>query len=65
MLHQQNPPVRNCRCRLTQVDLYNGSETVVADAVVQGTTVREGERILSLPLGVGTDSEGQRVILFC
>ena len=65
MLHQQNPPVRNCRCRLTQVDLHNGSETVVADAVVQGSTVREGEHILSLPSGLGTDSEGQRVILFC
>jgi len=23
-LHQQNPPVLNWRCRLTQVDLYNG-----------------------------------------
>ena len=23
-LHKQNPPVLNWRCRLTQVDLYNG-----------------------------------------
>jgi len=23
-LHQQNPPVLNCRCQMTQVDLYNG-----------------------------------------
>jgi len=28
-LHQQNPPVLNWRCRLTQVDLYNGRKTVV------------------------------------
>jgi len=28
-LHQQNPPVLNWRCRLTQVDLNNGRKTVV------------------------------------
>ena len=28
-LHQQHPPVFNWRCRLTQVDLYNGHKTVV------------------------------------
>ena len=28
-LHQQNPPVLNWRCRLTQVDLYNGRKMVV------------------------------------
>ena len=28
-LRQQNPPVLNWRCRLTQVDLYNGRKTVV------------------------------------
>ena len=28
-LHQQNPPILNWRCRLTQVDLYNGHKTVV------------------------------------
>ena len=28
-LHQLNPPVANWRCRLTQVDLYNGHKTVV------------------------------------
>ena len=27
--HQQNAPVRNCRCRLTQVGLDNGPKTVV------------------------------------
>jgi len=27
-LHQQNPPVLNWRCRLTQVNLYNGRKTV-------------------------------------
>ena len=26
-LHQKNPPVLNWRCRLTQVDLYNGRKT--------------------------------------
>jgi len=29
-LHQQNLPVLNWRCRLTQVDLYNGREMVVS-----------------------------------
>jgi len=28
-LHRLNPPVLNWRCRLTQVDLYNGRKTVV------------------------------------
>ena len=28
-LHQQDPPVLNWRCRLTQVDLYNGHKTMV------------------------------------
>ena len=28
-LHQQNPPVFNWRCRLMQVDLYNGHKAVV------------------------------------
>jgi len=27
-LHRQNPPVRNWRCWLTQVDLYNGHKTL-------------------------------------
>ena len=27
--HQQNPPVLNWRCRLTQVDLYSGRERVM------------------------------------
>jgi len=33
--HQQNPPVVNWRCRLTQVDLYrpNGHQTVVVVGV--------------------------------
>ena len=26
-LHQQNPPVLNCRCQLTQVDLYTTTTT--------------------------------------
>ena len=26
-LHQQHPPVLNRRCRLTQVDMYNGCKT--------------------------------------
>jgi len=29
-LHQQNPPVLNCMCLLTGVDLYNGRKTVVS-----------------------------------
>jgi len=33
-LHQQNPPVLNWRCWLTQVDLYNGRKTVVVVVVV-------------------------------
>jgi len=33
-LHQQNPPVPNWRCRLTQVDLYNGRKMVVVVVVV-------------------------------
>ena len=37
-LHQQNPPVRNWRCRLTQVDLYNGHKTVVVVGVVVDST---------------------------
>jgi len=28
-MHQQNPPVFNWRCGLTQDDLYNGRKTVV------------------------------------
>jgi len=33
-LHQQNPlPVLNWRCRLTQVDLYNGRKMVVVVVV--------------------------------
>jgi len=32
-LHQQNPPVLNWRCRLTQVDLYNDNKTVVVVVV--------------------------------
>ena len=28
-LHQQNPPVLNWSCRLTQVELYNGREMEV------------------------------------
>ena len=33
-LHRQNPPVLNWRCRPTQVDVYNGRETVVVVVVV-------------------------------
>ena len=33
-LHQENPPVLNWRCRLTQVGLHNGRETVVVVVVV-------------------------------
>ena len=33
-LRQQNPPVLNWRCRLTQVDLYNGRKTVVVLVVL-------------------------------
>jgi len=32
-LHQQNPPVVNWRCRLTQVDLYNGRNTMAVVVV--------------------------------
>ena len=32
-LHQQNPPVLNGRCRLMQVDLYNGHKTVAVVVV--------------------------------
>ena len=34
-LHQQNSPVLNWRCRLTQVDLCNGRETMVVVVVVE------------------------------
>jgi len=49
-VHQQNPPVINRRCRLTQVDLYNGHITVVVVVLLyiystydafSGTGVRE------------------------
>ena len=33
-LHQQNPPVLNWRCRLTQIDVHNGRKTVVVVVVV-------------------------------
>ena len=33
-LQQQNPPVRNWRCRLTQIDLYSGRKTAVVVVVV-------------------------------
>jgi len=33
-LHEQNPPVLNWRCRLTQVDLYNGRKMVLVVVVV-------------------------------
>jgi len=36
-LHQNNPPVLKWRCRLMQVDLYNGHKMVVV-AVVQNKT---------------------------
>jgi len=32
-LHQQNPPVLHWRCRLAQVDLYNGRKMVVVGVV--------------------------------
>jgi len=32
-LHQQNPPLRNWRCRLKQVDLYNGRKMLVVVVV--------------------------------
>jgi len=32
-LHQQNPPVLNWRCQLTQVDLYDGRKIVVVVVV--------------------------------
>jgi len=39
-LHQQNPPVRNWRCRvliliLTQAELYNGRKTAVVVVAVR------------------------------
>jgi len=33
-LHQQNPPVLDWRCRLTQVDLYNSRKTAIVVVVV-------------------------------
>jgi len=33
-LQQQNPPVRNWRCRLTQIDLFSGRKTAVVVVVV-------------------------------
>jgi len=33
--HQQNPPVLNWKCQLTQVDLYSGLETVVVLVAAQ------------------------------
>ena len=38
--HQQNPPVLNWRCQITQVDLYNGGKTVVV--VVIGQLMESG-----------------------
>ena len=45
-MHQQNPPVLNWRCQLTQVDLYNGRKTggccccyVIAVAVVDSNVL--------------------------
>ena len=32
--HQQNHPVLNCRCRLTQVDLYNCHKAAAVVVVV-------------------------------
>jgi len=33
--NQQNPPVLNWRCQITQVDLYNGRNMIVVVAVAQ------------------------------
>jgi len=33
-LHEQNPPVLNWKCRLTQVDLYDGRNIVVVVVVM-------------------------------
>ena len=50
-LHQQNPPVLNWRCQLTQVDLYNGRKMVVMVVVVvtQHTYWFLGPCILKVP----------------
>jgi len=37
-LHQQNPPVLNCRCRLMHVDLYNGCKMVTVVVVLTSYT---------------------------
>ena len=51
-LYQQNPPVLNWRCRLTQIDLYNGHKTVVVVTVLTfkyrrsaGSSITLGDKI--------------------
>ena len=38
--NQQNSPVLNCRCRLTQVGLYNGRRTVVVVVILSTYTLQ-------------------------
>jgi len=75
-LHQQNPPVLNCRCQLTQVDLYNGRKTLVTVVVYVNKNVcniclkaecklfQEGG--CSVPVAVNSDIQDGKVctILF-
>jgi len=51
-LYQQNPPpVLNWRCRLTQVDLYNGRRTVVAVVVLSVEPPCTSALNVTLPAG--------------
>ena len=48
-LHHQNPPVLNWKCRLMQVDLYNGCKTVV---VVLLLLIVNSDNIISLKMAM-------------
>jgi len=47
-LHQQNPPVLDWRCRLTQVDLYNSRKTAIVVVVVVVVVYKDKSNFLSL-----------------
>jgi len=47
-LHQWNPPVLNWRCRLMQIDLYNGSKTVVVVVVLLADDLIWAASVLSI-----------------
>ena len=47
-LHQWNPPVLNWRCRLMQIDLYNGSKTEVVVVVLLADDLIWAASVLSI-----------------